>query len=87
MSAALEVLRPGLCTTVQDLGRPGYQKYGVPVSGALDEWALRVANALVGNPPGAAALEGTGVGPALRVRGGALLAVAGAEFALELDGT
>lgn len=87
MSAALEVLRPGLCTTVQDLGRPGYQKYGVPVSGALDEWALGVANALVGNAPGEAGLEVTGVGPVLRVRGGALLAVAGAEFALELDGT
>ncbi len=86
VGAALEVLRPGLLTTVQDLGRRGFQKYGVPVSGAMDEWGLRVANALVGNPPGEAALEVTGVGPTLRVRGDLLLALAGAEFALSLDG-
>lgn len=86
MRPALEVLRPGLLTTIQDLGRPGYQKYGVAVSGALDEWAFRVANALAGNPPGAACLEVTGVGPVLRVRGEALLAVGGAEFALQLEG-
>ncbi len=86
MSAALEVVSPGLCTTVQDLGRPGFQKYGVPTSGPMDEWGLRVANALVGNAPGDAALEVTGVGPVLRVRGEVVLAVAGAEFALGLDG-
>ncbi len=85
MSAALEVVRPGLLTTVQDLGRPGFQRYGVPVSGALDEWGLRVANALVGNAAGEAALEVTGVGPVLKIHGEAVLAVAGAEFALALD--
>ncbi len=86
MSAALEVVTPGLCTTVQDLGRPGFQKYGVPTSGPMDEWGLRVANALVRNAPGEAALEVTGVGPVLRVRGEVVLAVAGAEFSLSLDG-
>jgi len=86
MSAALEVVSPGLCTTVQDLGRPGFQKYGVPISGPMDEGGLRAANALVGNAPGDAALEVTGVGPVLRLRGDGVLAVAGAEFALTLAG-
>jgi allophanate hydrolase subunit 2 len=57
MNPALRVLAPGLLTTVQDLGRPGYQSMGIPVSGALDPLSLRAANALVGNPPGAGALE------------------------------
>jgi biotin-dependent carboxylase-like uncharacterized protein len=86
VSAALEVVRPGLCTTVQDLGRPGFQRYGVPASGPMDEWGLRVANALVGNAPADAVLEVTGIGPVLRVGGEVVLAVAGAEFALDLDG-
>ena len=86
VSAVLKVLRPGLCTTVQDLGRPGFQRYGVPTSGPMDEWGLRVANALVGNVPADAALEVTGIGPVVCVRGEAVLAVAGAEFALDLDG-
>ena len=54
MTAGLKVLTPGLHTTVQDLGRPGYQAIGVPVSGALDGFSLRLANALVGNPQGSA---------------------------------
>jgi biotin-dependent carboxylase-like uncharacterized protein len=53
----LRVLAPGLHTTVQDLGRTGWQRVGVPVSGALDGVSLRLGNALVGNPPGMAALE------------------------------
>jgi allophanate hydrolase len=57
MEPGLKVVSPGLHTTVQDLGRFGYQALGVPVSGALDGFSLRLANALVGNPPGAAALE------------------------------
>ena len=47
----LRVLAPGLNTTLQDLGRPGYQHLGIPVSGALDTVSLRAANALVGNAP------------------------------------
>ncbi len=67
MSAGLRVLSPGLHTTVQDLGRIGYQALGVPVSGALDSLALRLGNALVGNPEGAAALEILGGGPTLEI--------------------
>jgi allophanate hydrolase len=67
MSAGLKVLAPGLHTTVQDLGRPGYQAIGVPVSGALDGFSLRLANALVGNPPGKPALEVLISGPTFEV--------------------
>jgi biotin-dependent carboxylase-like uncharacterized protein len=67
MSAGLKVLAPGLHTTVQDLGRPGYQAIGVPVSGALDGFSLRLANALVGNSPGTPVLEMLMSGPTLEV--------------------
>lgn len=67
MPPGLKVLSSGLCTTVQDLGRFGRQALGVPVSGALDGLALRLANALVGNPPGMAALEILLSGPTFEV--------------------
>ena len=67
MTPGLKVLSPGLHTTVQDLGRFGYQDIGVPVSGALDALALRLANALVGNPQGTAALEILVSGPILEI--------------------
>ena len=54
---ALYVLSPGLLTTVQDLGRSGWARFGVPQSGAMDWFALQAANRLVGNPAGAAGLE------------------------------
>ncbi|MGP4105615.1 biotin-dependent carboxyltransferase family protein [Virgibacillus sp. L01] len=61
------VLKPGVLTTFQDLGRTGYQKFGVPVSGAMDMFALQVANILVGNQRSAACLEVTLVGPQLEM--------------------
>ena len=67
MTPGLKVLMPGLHTTVQDLGRTGYQDVGVPVSGALDGFGLRLANALVGNPQGMAALEILISGPTFEV--------------------
>ena len=59
----LRIVQPGLLTTVQDLGRHGHQRDGVPPSGAMDEFALRLANILVGNGEGDAGLEITLVGP------------------------
>jgi allophanate hydrolase len=86
MIAGLKVLNPGLCTTVQDLGRAGYQALGVPVSGALDAVALRLGNALVGNPAAAAALEILVSGARLEVAADTVrVAVAGAGACLELD--
>jgi biotin-dependent carboxylase-like uncharacterized protein len=83
MRAGLRVRAPGFHTTVQDLGRPGYQAIGVPVSGALDAFSLRLANALVGNPPGAPALEILFSGPELEVAADTVrMALAGAGATL-----
>jgi len=80
------VERPGLHTTVQDLGRPGHQHEGVPVGGAMDDVALRVANLLAGNAPGAAALEATLAGPVLRFERTTRIALAGADLGWTVDG-
>ena len=74
-----------MLTTVQDLGRYGYERYGVPVSGAMDQFALRAANLLVGNPPHAAALEITLAGPTLRATDKCLIAVTGADLSLRVN--
>jgi len=85
MNAALRVLSPGLVTTLQDLGRPGYARLGIPGGGALDPVALRAANALAGNPQDAGALEVTYAGPALAIDAqSARLAFAGADAAIEI---
>ncbi len=78
----LTVTRPGLLTTVQDLGRWGHQAAGVPVAGAMDTYSLRLANGLVGNSESAAALEVTLVGPSVVVESPVVVAVAGAVFDL-----
>ena len=85
---AIEVLRPGLLTTVQDLGRPGWRRAGVSASGAADTPALRAANRLAGNPDGAAGLECTVVGPRLRFLAASRFAVTGADLSpvLHRDG-
>lgn len=82
----IHVLRPGLLSTVQDLGRRGYQQYGVVVGGAMDTLSLRVANLLVGNDESAAALELTLLGPTLRFEQEALIAICGGDFAPSIDG-
>lgn len=83
---ALRVLSGGLLTTVQDGGRVGWRRLGVPVSGAMDQFALRVANQLVGNPPGAAALEITAGGASFEVLHAGVVALTGAEVVATLDG-
>ena len=80
-----EVLDGGILTTVQDRGRNGYQRYGVPQSGALDSYALRVGNLLVGNPEAAAGLEMTLAGPRLRLLADTVLAVTGADLQASLN--
>lgn len=86
MSASIEVIRPGPLTTVQDLGRPGHAHLGVPRAGAVDRDALRLANRLVGNAEGAAGLECTLAGPALRFADSAVVAVTGAAVPVSVDG-
>jgi biotin-dependent carboxylase-like uncharacterized protein len=81
-----DVVKPGLSTTVQDLGRPGYYHLGLPVSGAMDRFALVAANRLVGNDDGAAGLEVVFLGPELRFSVDALVAVTGADMPPKVDG-
>lgn len=81
----LHLIEPGLLTTVQDRGRYGYQRYGVPVSGAMDEFALRMANVLVGNDQGAAALEITVQGPTIEFLAPTWIAITGADLSATLD--
>jgi len=86
---SLRVLEPGLFTLVQDAGRPSLSAVGVPVAGPADPVAMTLANRLVGNPDGAAALEVTARGPSLEVLGQLHLAVVGAGAAaveLRVDG-
>ena len=80
----ITVLKPGLLTTVQDLGRPGYQQYGIVVGGALDPFAARAANLIVGNEDHAAVLEMAQTGPELRFDTDALVAWSGADFEAHL---
>ena len=84
MTPVFEVLQPGVLATIQDLGRAGLQRYGVGTAGAMDRFALQVANLLVGNPRGAAALEiGLG-GLRLRCLEEWILAVCGADLGVGL---
>jgi KipI family sensor histidine kinase inhibitor len=79
-AGGITVLEPGLFTTIQDLGRPGYRASGVPLSGAADPVSLRLANRLVGNADGMACLEITLLGPALSFSRPATIALTGAVF-------
>jgi antagonist of KipI len=82
---SIEVLKSGLLTTLQDLGRVGYAHLGVGRAGAFDKPALRLANALCGNAPDACGLEITLLGPTLRVCNGGWIAVTGAAAPLLVD--
>ncbi|MED0681185.1 biotin-dependent carboxyltransferase family protein [Aneurinibacillus thermoaerophilus] len=82
----IKVLRPGLLTTIQDLGRYGFQKQGIIASGAMDPFALRMANLLVGNEENAAALEITLMGPRLEFESDTLISICGADLSPEVDG-
>ena len=83
----ITVLRPGLLTTIQDEGRWGHQGSGVAVSGPMDAFAHRLANALVGNPRDAATLEATLMGPELRIEQPTVVAVTGGDLGVTLEKT
>jgi biotin-dependent carboxylase-like uncharacterized protein len=84
--AAFTVVKPGMLTTVQDLGRRGFQGLGVPVSGPMDAYSHRLANQLLGNDPSAAALEITLLGPELAAEGEITCALTGADISVTVDG-
>jgi KipI family sensor histidine kinase inhibitor len=81
----IRVLDAGALTTVQDLGRRGALRYGIPESGPVDRDAFLLANRLVGNPAAAAALECTLIGPRLEFTADSVLAVTGAEMAVSVN--
>jgi biotin-dependent carboxylase-like uncharacterized protein len=83
---AIRIVNSGLSTTVQDLGRPGYYNIGIPLSGAMDRFALRAANMLVGNDEGAAVLEAVFMGPQIQFTSDAMVAVTGAELPPKING-
>lgn len=83
---SIEVLKPGALTTLQDLGRRGFQKLGVPVNGVMDERSHRLANALVGNAQSQGTLEVTLMGPTLRFTVDAVIAVTGADLDVKVNG-
>ncbi|NBD24766.1 5-oxoprolinase subunit C family protein [Paenibacillus glycinis] len=83
---SLVIVKPGLLTTVQDLGRYGVQKFGVIVSGAMDAFALRAANLLVGNEEHEAGLEITMIGPEIYFSDAALISVCGGDLSPTLNG-
>lgn len=96
-AGAIEVLKPGLQTTIQDGGRPGYLSRGIPPAGPQDHRSLALASLLVGNvppppplspgDPGDAGLEILAIGPTLRFSRDSLVALTGADVRAELDGT
>jgi len=77
--------KAGLLTTIQDKGRIGYQEFGVPVSGAMDQGAAQLANWLVNNPPSAPVLEITLLGPTIEIEGSAQIAITGADLSPKLN--
>ncbi len=82
---SITILEPGLLSTIQDIGRYGFQKYGVPVSGAMDSFALRSANVLVGNDMNSACIEMTVIGPSIKFNYPALISVTGGDLLIKID--
>lgn len=83
---SMKVVKPGLCTTIQDIGRIGYQQYGIPVSGVMDEFAFRVANFLVESDENNAVLEIPYLGPTLEFDFDMTIAITGANLSPKING-
>ena len=81
----LKVIQPGMLSTIQDIGRYGYQRYGMPTAGAMDTFALRAANALLGNDDNAACIEATVLGPRIEILSDTRIAITGANVSPRLD--
>ncbi|MFS1511498.1 biotin-dependent carboxyltransferase family protein [Chengkuizengella sp. SCS-71B] len=82
----LKILKPGMLTTIQDLGRVGYQKYGVVASGVMDSYAARLANLLVGNGENAAVMEITMIGPSIEFQEDSLISICGGDLSAVVEG-
>jgi len=82
----LEIMKPGLLSTIQDLGRESYQFYGVSACGAMDKLSLRFANILVGNDQDEAAIEVTLLGPKITFMESGIIAITGANLSPKMNG-
>ncbi len=85
-TTAIQIISPGLLTTVQDDGRYAYQRFGMSISGVMDQFSSHVANFLVGNAPVEAVLETTLMGPSMEMQGDCVIAVTGADMAPQING-
>lgn len=81
----VKVLKAGLFSSIQDLGRYGYQEFGLPYSGVMDRQAAKVANALLGNNENDAVIELTMTGPALKFESDTLICITGADMSPKLN--
>lgn len=81
----IKVIEPGILTTIQDLGRKGFQQYGVVEGGVMDEVAVRLANIMVGNSEDEAVLELTVIGPSLIFEEDYLISICGADLSAKVD--
>jgi biotin-dependent carboxylase-like uncharacterized protein len=82
----VEVIKTGLFDTIQDLGRLGFQEFGVPMSGVMDRYCATLANSILGNSSDAAVLETVVMGPHLKFGSETLICVSGAEMNVTLNG-
>ena len=82
----IKIIKPGILTTIQDLGRYGFQKFGVIVSGVMDSLSHRIANLLVGNEENAPTLEITMVGPVIEFERDTLISICGGDLSPSIDG-
>lgn len=87
MKMEIEVLNPGLFSTIQDRGRFGFMKFGVPVSGVMDKYASKICNLLLGNQPDAAVMEITLQGPQLKFHCTTNICLSGADLNAQINGT
>ncbi|MEZ4957968.1 MAG: hypothetical protein R2825_30695 [Saprospiraceae bacterium] len=83
----IHIIKPGMLTLIQDAGRQGAQKHGVPNGGALDKLAQHTANWLVGNPLNNPVLEITIMGPIIEFEGGCQIAITGADISPTINGS
>lgn len=81
----ITILDGGLLTTIQDKGRTGFQQYGMPVSGVMDDYSMRVGNLLVGNEPYEAVLETTILGPTVQFNENTMIALTGANMKPQIN--
>lgn len=83
----VEILKTGFYDTIQDLGRIGFQEYGVPISGVMDAYSARLANAIIGNDTNAAVIECVASGPQLKCHTNTLICITGADMSPTLNNT